>query len=130
MRGGGWDGLSSSHPVRASARIGVGEAEAEAGHAVGGWGRGGGDLAASATPFPPGTAAASLPPSSPPRDGGPPPAAPLVWVAECVVDGAVAGTGVDVHRATAEQAAAKAALAAVFGVDADAVWRAKVADQM
>jgi hypothetical protein len=51
-------------------------------------------------------------------------------VAECVVDGAVAGTGVDVHRATAEQAAAKAALAAVFGVDADAVWRAKVADQM
>ena len=30
----------------------------------------------------------------------------------------------------AEQAAAKEALAAVFAVDADEVWRAKVADQM
>jgi len=106
VRAGGWDGHSSSHPVRASARIGI----------SGGTGEAAVEAAAAA--------AAAL------RGGGPPPAAPLVWVAECVVDGSVAGTGVDVHRATAEQAAAKEALAAVFAVDADEVWRAKVADQM
>ena len=60
----------------------------------------------------------------------PPPPAPLVWKAECFVDGVKAGSGMDVHRPTAEQAAAKEALMAVFSVDADAVWRAKVRGQM
>lgn len=50
-----------------------------------------------------------------------------LWVARVFVDGELRGVGADVHRPTAEQAAARQALA---GVDADALWRERLADQM
>ena len=69
--------------------------------------------------------AASLPSAadpSTPRDA-------WIWVCECRVAGERVGIGADLHRATAEQAAARAALAAL-GVDAEGLWRARVADQL
>jgi hypothetical protein len=133
VRGAAWDGHSSSHPVLAPARIG------ERSGSGGGEGVAGRfalpSMAAAAAPTAATTATAPSPPSStatlpPPRDGGPPPAPPLCWEVECLVDGRPAGRGVDLHRATAEQAAAREALVAVFGVEPDDVWRERVADQL
>jgi hypothetical protein len=61
--------------------------------------------------------------------GGGRPRDAWVWRAECRVRGEVKGVGSDLHRATAEQAAARAALAAM-GVDAEALWLERVADQL
>jgi dsRNA-specific ribonuclease len=67
--------------------------------------------------------------SLPAVGGGGRPRDAWVWRAECRVRGEVKGVGSDLHRATAEQAAARAALAAM-GVDAEALWLDRVADQL
>ena len=59
----------------------------------------------------------------------PPSRAAWLWVSRVFVDGELRGIGADVHRPTAEQAAARQALAGA-GVDADQLWRERLADQM
>jgi len=52
-----------------------------------------------------------------------------LWVSRVFVDGELQGVGADVHRPTAEQAAARQALAGA-GVDADALWRERLRHEM
>ena len=61
--------------------------------------------------------------------GGGRPRDAWVWECACLVDGAVRGMGVNMHRSTAEQAAAREALAGL-GVDAEALWLERVSDQL
>ena len=77
----------------------------------------------------PGHPAAPGPASLPAVGGGGRPRDAWVWECSCFVDGTVRGMGIDMHRSTAEQAAAREALAEL-GVDAEALWLERVADQL
>jgi len=117
----GWGGHSPGHPAtKGSAAL---PALAAAADVAGG--EGGGE---EGSPPPRAAAAAAGPegggPSRRPRSR-----AAWLWVSRVSVGGRLRGVGADVHRPTAEQAAARQALAGA-GVDADALWRERLADQM